>query len=181
MPTYKGRWHGAPFRDFKTKKYYITVELDRAPGIYDNTQEKDLAVSIDTWSEHRSSIANRYYYELVGKISAKLYTSKTETHNMLLAEYGQEDETAADIMLDAAIDWRRVEALHLIPRRGHTEEINGRVFQVYGIVRGSHTYNTKEMAQLIDGAIREAQELNIETRPPEELERLREAWQKSQY
>lgn len=178
MPTYKGKWHGEPFRDFKTKKYYITIELERAPKIYDETKEKEIAVSIESWSEKRSGTANRYYYEIVGKIAAKLYCSKTEVHNMMLAEYGQPDTEADDIMLDTKIDWRKIDILHLIPRRGETIEADGRVFQVYGIIRGSHTYNTKEMAQLIDGTVEAAKELGIETIPPEELERLKKEWEK---
>ena len=134
MPTYKGRWHGAPFRDFKNKKYYITVELDKAPEIYDSTQEKDLAVSIETWAEGRSSAANRYYYELVGQIAAKLYTSKTEMHNWMLAEYGQPDTEADTILLDAEIDWRRVEALHLRPLPGQTIETEERTFQEHQVM-----------------------------------------------
>lgn len=179
MPTYRGKWHGAPFRDFKTKKYYITVELDMAPGIYETTTEKEIAVTVEPWEEKRSNAANRYYYELVGKIAAKLYASKTEIHNWIIAEYGQPDEEADDIIMKAEIDWRRVEALHLRPYQGQQlVGDDGQIYQVYQIMRGSHTYKTSEMAQLIEGVIKEAKEIGIETLPPAEIERIREQWQK---
>ena len=38
---------------------------------------------------------------------------------------------------------------------------------------GSSTYNTKEMARLIDGIVSECKELEIETMPPEKLELLK--------
>ena len=44
------------------------------------------------------------------------------------------------------------------------------------MMRGSHTYDTKEMSRLIDGAVFEAQALGIETLPPDELERMKQQW-----
>lgn len=177
MATYKGRWHGAPLRDFKTKKYYIQLEIDSPPGIYDDTREQEIAVTIETWREKRSRQANKYYYEIIGLMAAKMHTSKIEMHNMIMAQYGKEDENAQDIMLDFEIDWRKLESVHLTPRHYTVEAENGKLYSVYGVIRGSHTYNSKEMAELIDGAVREAREMGIETTPPEELERLREQWQ----
>ena len=36
-------------------------------------------------------------------------------------------------------------------------------------MRGSHTYDSKEMSRLIDGTVSEAKELGIETMPLDEL------------
>lgn len=178
MATYKGRWHGAPFRDYKNKKYYITVELDRAPGVYDSTQGKDIAVTIEPWAELRSNAANRYMHELLGQIAKILYISMTEIKNMMLAEYGQPDTEADDVMMLYEKDWRK-QNMHLRPRPGETVTgADGELYQIYEVMRGSHTYNTREMVQLIDGIIYEAKGLGIETRPPEEIERLKEGWQK---
>jgi hypothetical protein len=38
-------------------------------------------------------------------------------------------------------------------------------------------YDTKEMSVLIDGIVSEAKELGIETLTPDELERIKSAWQ----
>jgi hypothetical protein len=43
-------------------------------------------------------------------------------------------------------------------------------------LRGSHTYDTKEMSRLIDGVVEAAKELGIETLTPEQLERMKAAW-----
>jgi hypothetical protein len=45
-----------------------------------------------------------------------------------------------------------------------------------GLMRGSHTFNTKEMSRLIDGTIEEAKELGIETATPEQIRRMMAAW-----
>lgn len=43
-------------------------------------------------------------------------------------------------------------------------------------MRGSHTYDTKEMSRLIDGTVEEAKELGIETLTPDQVERMKQAW-----
>ena len=43
----------------------------------------------------------------------------------------------------------------------------------YRLYRGTHTYDSKEMAMLIDGTIEECKEQGIETMTPNELERLK--------
>ena len=47
------------------------------------------------------------------------------------------------------------------------------VFAYYG----SSIYDTKAMSRLIDSLVQEAKALDIETRPPEEVAALLEAWQ----
>ena len=42
----------------------------------------------------------------------------------------------------------------------------------YIVIRGSHTYNSKEMSQLINGVVQEAQNLDIETMTPTEIEQM---------
>jgi hypothetical protein len=44
------------------------------------------------------------------------------------------------------------------------------------VMRGSHTYDTREMSRLIDGTVEEAKELGIETLTPEQLERMKASW-----
>lgn len=46
----------------------------------------------------------------------------------------------------------------------------------YKVYRGSHTYDSKEMAQLLDGTIQEAKEQGIETKTPDEILRMEQAW-----
>ena len=50
---------------------------------------------------------------------------------------------------------------------------------IYQVYRGSHTYDTKEMSILIGGTVQEAKDLDIETMPPDELERMMKAYEAS--
>ncbi|MBQ2434064.1 MAG: hypothetical protein II266_06495 [Clostridia bacterium] len=174
----KGKWHGAPFRDYSIRKVLITLALEEYPEIYDTTQEKDITIEIKEWRAKRSLNANAYFHVLVDKIAEKIGESHTETHNQLIADYGEPDTEVGIIILEARVDWRKVEAMHLRPIPGQTQELaNGKTYQAHQVMRGSHTYDTKEMARLIDGTIYEAKQLEIETMTPDEIERMKAAWQ----
>lgn len=152
----------------------ITLEVDRLPNIYEDTKGKDICIEIDKWSDKKSNSQNNYYRQLVGEIARVLHASTTEVHNWLLSEYGQIDYEMGKIALDDKIDWRRLE-IHLKPTSEYTFE-DDRMMHKYFWVRGTHTYNTKEMSQLIDGTVLEARELGIETDTPKELERMKQLW-----
>ena len=49
---------------------------------------------------------------------------------------------------------------------------NGNTFKSYMIYRGTHTYNSKEMAIFIDGLVQEAKQLDIETLEDKEIKEL---------
>lgn len=66
-------------------------------------------------------------------------------------------------------EWRAVRELGEINVNGSS----GIQLQCYF---GSSTYDSKEMATLIDGVVREAKELGIETLPPDELLRMKQEW-----
>ena len=50
---------------------------------------------------------------------------------------------------------------------------NGVLYRVYLVIRGSSTYNTREMSVLVDGIIQEAKQQGIETMTPADLAELR--------
>jgi hypothetical protein len=77
------------------------------------------------------------------------------------------------------INWKKIDSIHLRPTTATKVLDNGKLYRVYMVMRGSHTYDTKEMARLIDGTVSEAKELGIETMPPDELKRMVELWKVS--
>ncbi len=173
----RGRWLKAPQFILKEKKYLITLEVDVLPKIYESTKDKDISVEIEKWSDKRSGRANRYFHELVDEIAEAIKSSHTEVHNKMIADYGQMDTTLEYIILRDDIPWQKVDVMHLRPTTATRTLDDGKLYRVFHIMRGSHTYDTKEMARLIDGTVSEAKELGIETMPPEELERMIAAWQ----
>lgn len=54
--------------------------------------------------------------------------------------------------------------------------LNSKEFTHYRIYKGTSEYDTREMAIFIDGVVQEAQNLDIETKTPNEIERLKNLW-----
>lgn len=174
----KARWHGAPFLDHSIRKWLIALELDEAPVVYDQTKDKDLNVEIKIHRNKRSLNANSYFHVLVEKIADERRVSHTEIHNFLICEYGCLDEDMPPVIMDDEVPWMRLETLHIRPTSATKVLDNGRLYRVYLVMRGSHTYDTKEMSRLIDGAVYEAKQLGIEVLPPDELERMKATWER---
>lgn len=163
---------------FPSRKTVLTIELDSSPAEAEKLVGKLLTLVLKPFRGHRSLDANNYYWQLVEKIAKARGISKTEQHNRLLAEYGAEqvkDGVIEWAVKDEAFDWTKSEDAHYRPS-GITVPVYGKQCPVYWIIRGSHTYDTKEMSDLIDGTVYEAKEHGIETLTPDELERMKASW-----
>lgn len=162
-------------RDIVTGKYSVAFETDNLPDIEDLTG-KELEIAAKVYREKRSLNSNSYFHLLTGKIAEKMNTSNTHEKNRLIREYGQWEiidgmiptitvkPEYEDLILD-------VDGLHVKPTG---RDAAGRV--EFGLMRGSSTYDTREMARLIDGTVEEAKELGIETLTPDQIERMKQAW-----
>lgn len=180
----RARLKGAA-RNLITGKMELTFEVDSVDGEeLDRLRQLDeLRLKAVRWTEKRSLDANAYYYVLCRKIAEKTAQSLTEVCNQMIAEYGQlereESGGVALVILKDEIDWRKVSYLHLRPTTRTQVLGDGKLYRVYIIMRGSHTYDTAEMSKLIDGVVSEAKQLGIETMTPEELERMVSTWKAS--
>lgn len=128
----------------------------------------------------RTLTQNAYYWVLVGKIAQAMKLTNTEVHNQMIADYGFADLDIKDIIMRDDVDWRKVDRMHVRPTAQIRVLGNGVLYRVYFVMRGSHTYNTKEMSRLVDGIIQEAKQLDIETLTPRELEEIRRREQEAE-
>ena len=140
-----------------------------------------LDISMKKYSGKRSLDANAYYWKLLSELARVLRTSNEELHNMLLESYGTlaEDEDGNLIVhfLPETEDYQRYKHEHYMPT-GEVLEYEGIRFCKFYRIKGSSQYNTREMSQLIDGLIYECKNMDIETLPPEQIERMMEAYAK---
>ncbi len=168
-------------RDINTGRFVVSCELDEAllADLRKAQGKERVTIIIRDYRKKRSLDANAYYWVLVEKISRINGTSKNVVHNIMLERYGtlerMEDGSLMPLCLRDDIDYRELEYMHLKPtsrtlRKGST------VYRWYYLIKGSSQYNTQEMAALIDGIVSECKDLEIETLPPEELRRMKEAW-----
>lgn len=130
--------------------------------------------------EKRTRTQNAYYWQLVGKVADRLRESKNRVHNEMLRSYGQmlyidgqlvttyipDTEEAERAALEA-------ETYHIKPTSQVRIGAKGQMLRTYVLLKGSSDMDTREMSALVDGLIREAQGLDIETLTPAELEKMR--------
>ena len=121
-------------------------------------------IIIKRWRQKRSKDANAYDHVLINKIAGKLGVSDAEIKNLTLGRYGQldldEDNKPIFMIVRDNTPVELWEELHL-RATDQTQILNKVLYRVYYVMRGSHTYNTKEMARLIDGTLYDAKEAGL--------------------
>ena len=155
----------------------VTLETE----FTDVFNQDEVEITVGKPIKKRSKDANAYFHKLVGLIADKLRMSKMQCKNIMLARYGQyeyQDGKRMVISVDSDIDMMNREDIHC-SAIGYGE-INGRKFTHYAIMKPSHLMTSYEMAKLIDGVVDEASALGIETKTPEELERMKALWNTNQ-
>lgn len=164
-------------------KLSITLETSGtdANEVTELSKLEKLDVEIKKHREKRSLDANAYYWLLVGKIRKVTGDSNNRIHNMMLDRYGELDRmpdgTLIPFCIRDDIDHLEFPYPHLKPTQ-KTLSKGGKLYRWYYQIKGSSEYNTAEMSHLIDGIVSECKEMDIETLPPEELERMMNAYGK---
>lgn len=135
-----------------------------------------LSVVFKKHRKKRSLDANAYMWVLLQKMADVLSTpgdrvDKWDLYLDQLEHYGVFTHVVVKPEAVERIkqEWRAVKEFGEIS----VGNMTGIQLQCY---YGSHTYNTKEMARLIDGVITECRQLGIETLPPNEIERMKSQW-----
>lgn len=170
----------ATVRDYMTNKFRITLEVNEADTVssqYDSIKDIDLSITLEKHKRKRSLDANAYFHLLVGRIADEQRISKPRCKNILLGRYGQrETENGKPVVISVLsdIDMMEREDIHTIAIGYGT--VGDKEFTHYAVIRGSRTYDSKEMSVLIDGTVEEAQAIGIETMTPDELLRMKSLW-----
>lgn len=146
------------------------MQVDREK-IFDLSEHKDI--------RRRSLDSNSYFHVLCDKLRQKLGISMARCKNQLIADYGQIeyiDEQPMIYKTNAPEEYMmELETIHT--KCVKVTEENGKDVFFYRIYRGSHTYNTAEMAKLIEGTVQECKAQDIETASPAELEHMQKLWE----
>ena len=168
-------------RGIDTNNFLVTLEVSdiTLQELKAASEHEKISVVLKTWRKKRSLDANAYYWVLIEKIAKLNKTSKNVVHNIMLERYGtlerMEGGQLIPVCIRDDIDHRELDYMHLKPT-SKTLEKGGIRYRWYYLIKGSSQYNTAEMSALIDGIVSECKELEIETLPPDELRRMKEAW-----
>ena len=159
------------YKDVMTGQFVISFMVNSPP---DEALDGELDITARPHREKRSLSANAYFHVLAQEIGKRTGRGATHEKNRLIREYGcflYIDDYIPTVSLkpeyeDTALD---METVHLkTVERGDLVKM--------AVMRGSHTYNTAEMAHLIDGSVNEAKELGIETWDAKRIEHTLSLW-----
>lgn len=174
--------------DLMSRRQKLEIEVDSdIRKEYDKLKDKEkLRIRIVQYRKKRSLDANAYYWTLLTKLADVIGLSNPEAHNMMLRGYGQSeifdgkavyvtipDTEEAEKKVNNATDY------HLAPTSQVRLGNDGVMYRTYRLLRGSRTYDTKEMSRLIDGLITCCKEAGIpetEIASPNEKEILKERY-----
>lgn len=167
-------------RDYITKKPMIKFLINEEPNGIEEFEYKDLKIKVGKQTNPRSLDANAYFHVLCDKLRQKMGISMAHMKNILITSYGQIeyiDDQALIYKTNAPVEYmQELEEAHMkFMKKGD----DGAYW--YKVYRGSHTYNSEEMHQLLEGTIQECLNVGgIEVRTPEEIRRTEELWKLKQ-
>ena len=182
-----GRFKGLGI-DLMSRHQKLEIEIDSdIREEYDKLKDKEkLRIRIVQYRKKRSLDANAYYWTLLTKFADVIGLGNPEAHNMMLRGYGQSeifdgravyvtipDTEEAEKKVNNATDY------HLAPTSQVRMGNDDVMYRTYRLLRGSRTYDTKEMSRLIDGLITCCKEAGIpetEIASPNEKEILKERY-----
>ena len=164
-------------RDWQSGKFLLTFEVEgditrQLEGI----REQRLSIVARRFRRKRSLDANAYYWQLLSRLAESAGISKNRAHNLMLRRYGQ-TETVDGRMIyvvvpdDDSGEEKALEAetYHIKPTSEVKQARDGAALRTYIMLRGSSTYDTREMSELINGLVSECREMGIETMTPDQL------------
>lgn len=159
-------------RDYVTGKPKITFLLENNIALESIPQDK-VSLCIKKHRKKRSLNANRYAWVLIGKLSEKTGETPDAVYQKYIKELGvfrdypnlsAENAAALQYMWEhAGIGW-------ITEAENDGEGVTVRCYY------GSSSYNTKQMAKLIDSIVEDCRGEGIDTATPEELMKMKEAW-----
>jgi len=163
------------------QRLVVEVDLDFSDR-FEALRGAELDVNFDKHREQRTLQANSYFHVLVAKIAEEkarrgFNESNDEVKRQLVVDYGtlarDESGQAIGFKLPSSVN---VDEIYPYTKCFDQREENGKLFNCYLVFKQTRTMNTSEMCRLIDGAIQVAQELDIETDTPAELEKRKAIW-----
>ncbi len=160
-------------RNWLTKKWEITFEINEdLTRTIDKLKNKPLTISAKIHRNRRSLDANAYAWVLMQKIAEVVGSDKWSVYLLMLERYSgvfTHIIVRPEVVERIMAEWRTVKNLGPII-------VNGRRGVQLQCYFGSSTFDTKEMSVFIDGLLKECKEMEIETLPPAELERMQREW-----
>lgn len=143
--------------------------------MFDALADKEVSIEIKQARKHRSLDANAYCWVLIDKIAEKTGLRKVEVYRQAIREIGGVSTTVC--VMDKAVDRLR-EGWAKNGIGWQTDVMPSKVSGCTNVILyyGSSAYDSKQMAQLIDSLIQDAESLGIPTITDEQADKLLGKW-----
>lgn len=164
--------------DYKTNKPKISFLINDKSKLPTIEELKGIKLKIiakkDT--KNRSNNANAYFHLLVNQLARYFNISDEEMKIKMNLDYGT----------IARFEDGRIKGCK-VPKETNMKEIykyskwyktDDDGYDCYIFYKETHTLNTKEMSQLINGVVQECDDIGIERKTPAEIKSLLESWDK---
>lgn len=166
--------------EFTSNKPELSMTLDGAVRVtltapkvklsaLNGLAEKEYDVVIKEKRARRSLDANAYAWVLITAIADVLNADKEEIYLAELKKYGQSEVVSVKSSINVGGFFKYFEECG----RG---KVNGTEFTHYKVYKGSSEFDTREMSVFIKGVVADAQELEIDTRTPDEIANMTSLW-----
>lgn len=164
-------------RDWQSGQFNITLSVNEPSAMNAVNSIKDcekLNIKAVKYRERRSLDSNAYAWVLMQKIAEAIHSDRWAVYLEMLKKYSREFTFV--ICKENAID--KLKELYRTTIDLGEVNVNGTTGHQMQVFFGSSTFDTKAMSVFIDGIVSECKEMGIETLPPEEIERMKAAWQR---
>lgn len=170
--------------NFKNSKGKITLDIDTKSIETLNLlndlkqKEKKLDIEIKQHREKRSGRANRYFWELLNQICEYQDVDPIEDYKRRVEELGYFNISTVpeeDFYL-----WKEAwesRGIAWTLEKLDSETINDEEICTVVLYKGSSTFNTVQMAKLIDDLVQDCKTVGIETKPQAEIDSLLKEWE----
>lgn len=160
----------------RTGKQRVTFETDQdIAELFDSLVDKPVEIGMKQHREHRSLDANAYAWVLIDRIASVQGLTKEEVYREAIRSIGGVSTT---LCLQTKAVQRFCSMWRSKGVGWHTDVMPSKLPECTNVVAyyGSSVYDTKQMSDLIDALVQDAQALGIETRTPEQIEKLKAEW-----
>jgi hypothetical protein len=137
--------------------------------------KKAFTLEIKEYREKRSKNANDYSWVLQDKIAKAIGRSIDEVHKWMVLQYGVIETFS--ILKSAFESAKRMFDYYEILGES---TVNGKEFIHVKAGIGTHLYNSLEMSKFLEGVVLEAQNLDIETKTPDEIAQMKSLWEQGE-
>ncbi len=147
--------------------------------LYDELAGKEVNIEIKKHNRHRSLDANAYCWVLIDKIAEKTGERKLDVYRQAIREIGGVSDTVC--VQDKAVE-RLCDGWKKNGIGWQTDTMPSKVNGCTNVILyyGSSVYDSKQMSQLIDSLIQDAEALGIPTLTDEQAAKLIGNWNKKQ-